>query len=62
MAWMRALAGTYDVFADEAGVEHNGQPVLLPISHSTFNAQIEVTIDREGNFRRSQKLEKGNDQ
>ncbi len=61
MAWMRALAGTYDVFADEAGVEHNGQPVLLPISHSTFNAQIEVTIDREGNFRRSQKLEKGKD-
>ena len=50
MAWLKTLAETYDVYADLAGVEKNDQAVLLPISHSTFNAQIEVTIDREGYF------------
>lgn len=59
MAWLKTLAETYDVYADLAGVEKNDQPVLLPISHSTFNAQIEVRIDEEGNFLGSDKLEKG---
>lgn len=61
MAWLKTLAETYDVYADLAGVDRNGQAVLLPISHSTFNAQIEVTIDRNGNFIDSKKLDKGND-
>lgn len=61
MAWLKTLAETYDVYADLAGVDRNGQAVLLPISHSTFNAQIEVTIDRDGNFIDSKKLDKGND-
>lgn len=61
MAWLKTLADTYDVYAHLAGVDKNGQAVLLPISHSTFNAQIEVTIDKEGNFRGSKKLDKGND-
>ncbi len=59
MAWMKTLAETYDVYAELAGVEQNAQAVLLPISHSTFNAQIEVTIDCEGNFINAVKLEKG---
>ncbi len=61
MAWLKTLAETYDVYADLAGVDRNGQAVLLPISHSTFNAQIEVTIDKDGNFIDSKKLDKGND-
>lgn len=61
MAWVKTLAETYDVYAHLAGVEKNGQAVLLPISHSTFNAQIEVTIDQDGNFRDSKRLEKGKD-
>lgn len=61
MAWLKTLADTYDVYAHLAGVDKNGQAVLLPISHSTFNAQIEVTIDKEGDFRSSEKLDKGND-
>ena len=28
----------------------NEDPILLPISHSTANAQLEVTIDMDGNF------------
>ena len=61
MAWLKTLADTYDVYAELAGVVKNDQPVLLPISHSTFNAQIEVIIDENGNFVDSNKLEKGND-
>ena len=61
MAWLKTLAETYDVYGDLAGVNKNDQGVLLPISHSTFNAQIEVTIDKEGNFRHARKLEKGKD-
>ncbi|MDE7433187.1 MAG: type I-C CRISPR-associated protein Cas8c/Csd1, partial [Lachnospiraceae bacterium] len=61
MAWLKTLAETYDVYSDLAGVDRNGQAVLLPVSHSTFNAQIEVTIDKEGNFQGAKKLEKGRD-
>ena len=59
MAWMKTLAETYDVYAHLAGKEENEQAVLLPISHSTFNAQIEVTVDVDGNFRKAEKLDKG---
>ncbi len=61
MAWLKTLADTYDVHCELAGVIKNDQPVLLPISHSTFNAQIEVTIDEDGNFISAKKLEKGSD-
>ncbi len=61
MAWLKTLAETYDVYSDLAGVDKNGQAVLLPISHSTFNAQIEVTIDQDGNFQGARKLDKGSD-
>ena len=61
MAWLKTLAETYDVYSELAGVEKNDQAVLLPISHSTFNAQIEVTVNEEGNFKNARKLEKGKD-
>ena len=61
MAWLKTLAETYDVYADLAGVDKNGQAVLLPISHSTFNAQLEVTLDEEGKFQGARKLDKGKD-
>ncbi len=61
MAWLKTLAETYDVYEELAGIDKNGQPVLLPISHSTFNAQIEVIIDPAGNFHDARKLEKGRD-
>ena len=61
MAWLKTLAETYDVYEDLAGIEKNDQAVLLPISHSTFNAQIEVTIDQNGIFQNARKLEKGKD-
>lgn len=61
LAWLKTLAETYDVYSGLAGVEKNDQAVLLPISHSTFNAQIEVTIDEEGDFQSARRLEKGKD-
>lgn len=61
MAWLKTLAETYDVYSELAGVEKNDQAVLLPISHSTFNAQIEVTIDEEGVFQNAKRLDKGRD-
>lgn len=61
MTWLKTLADTYDVYAGLAGVEKNEQAVLLPISHSTLNAQIEVTIDGDGSFQEAKKLEKGRD-
>ena len=61
MAWLKTLAETYDIYADLAGLDKNDQAVLLPIAHSTFNAQVEVTIDHTGNFQGARKLEKGKD-
>ncbi len=61
MAWLRTLAETYDVYSELAGVVKNDQAVLLPISHSTFNAQIEVSISQEGDFQGARKLDKGKD-
>lgn len=61
MAWLKTLAETYDVYSGLAGTDKNAQAVLLPISHSTFNAQIEVKLDQEGNFLGADKLDKGKD-
>lgn len=58
MAWLKTLADTYDTYIHLAGDEKNAQAVLLPISHSTFNAQIEVAIDLNGNFRQADKVKK----
>lgn len=57
MAWLKTLAETYDLFDDLAGVDKDEQ-ILLPLAHSTFNAQIEVIIDEEGIFIDSKKVEK----
>lgn len=58
---MKTLAETYDTYADFAGVVINDQPVLLPISHSTFNAQIEITIDENANLINANEVEQGDE-
>ncbi len=47
MSWTQEL---YNVYEQQCGVEHNDGTVLLPISHSTANAQIEVTLRQDGSF------------
>lgn len=52
MSWIDKLYRTYE--SNVGAVEANGDDsVLLPICHSTQNAQIEITIDDSGNFRRA---------
>lgn len=50
MGWIEMLAKTYDACSEVVGKEINDEPVLLPIAHSTANAQIEITVDMNGNF------------
>lgn len=51
MSWVQKLAQTYDIFADEAGKQPaEGKVPLLPLFHSTQQAQIECAVDTEGNY------------
>lgn len=50
MGWIDTLSRTYDVCKDLVGVEIENAPILLPIAHSTQNAQIELTVDLDGNI------------
>ena len=62
MGWLNVLAATYDNCISEVGKTetiHKGQGkkafdqtvILLPISHITNNAGIEITINENGEFR-----------
>ena len=54
MSWVNELIDLYDINSDKVGViEYRGDMpyVLLPPFHTTVTAQIEVTIDRNGNFK-----------
>lgn len=50
MGWVEMLSRTYDACSHLAGKEINDDPILLPVAHSTVNAQIEITVDMEGNL------------
>lgn len=53
MSWMEEL---YNVYEQNCGRE-NGKEVLLPVSHSTANAQIEVTLMENGDFLSARRIE-----
>lgn len=48
LGWIEMLSRTYDACSTLAGVETDGGLMLLPLSHSTANAQIELTVDMDG--------------
>ena len=50
MNWIGELYDLYDKNERFAGKMGPGQPVLLPLYHTTVAAQITVTIDEKGNF------------
>ena len=56
MDWVHELCDLYDKNQDLAGLMLAGQPVLLPLYHTTAAAQIEVVLDEEGNFLRARKV------
>lgn len=47
MSWMKSLYDTYENANKTANIRNNG---LLKVAHSRQNAQIEVTINKHGNF------------
>lgn len=51
MSWLNDLYLTYEACSSEVGIIKENQPVLLPIAHSTQNAQIEIVINADGRFK-----------
>lgn len=59
MSWIHKLYDTYENCKSEVGVIGvDERTPLLPIAHSTQNAQIEVVLNGEGSFIRARVLEK----
>lgn len=51
MNWIEALYRTYDNCIEFVGVQTEGSDeLLLPLSHTTQNAQIEITLDQNANL------------
>lgn len=55
MSWAQEL---YNVYEQQCGRESGDGTVLLPVAHSTANAQIEVTLRQDGSFVSAVKLSK----
>lgn len=59
LSWMQKLYDTYENCKSEIGATGTSDKVpLLPIAHSTQNAQIEISLNSDGNFLRARALEK----
>jgi CRISPR-associated protein Csd1 len=54
MNWIQSLYETYENCKNSIGATTNENQVpLLPICHTTQKAQVEITLDSKGNFRRA---------
>ncbi len=58
MNWIQSLYETYDNCQDTIGYGSTTKRPLLPICHITIQSHIEVVIDKDGNFRRAQIIER----
>lgn len=58
MSWLQKLYETYNNCQSMLGVVLDREVPLLPICHTTYMANIEITIDGSGNFRRARVLSK----
>lgn len=60
MSWIQKLYDTYENCRSQVGIPGTDERriTLLPIFHSTQNAQIEVVLSGDGDFRRARVLEK----
>ena len=59
MSWLPECAAVYDKIGKDAGTKVNGV-LLLPLFHSTQNAQIEVNVSTEGEFAFATIIDKAN--
>ena len=59
MSWIQKLYETYENCQSMVGVVNaENQVPLLPICHNTQQAQIEIVIDQDGNFKRARVVSK----
>jgi CRISPR-associated protein Csd1 len=63
MSWIEKLSTTYDNCKSDIGVEHRGEKgalkyLLLPICHTSQNAQIDIVLDGDGRFLRADVVSK----
>lgn len=61
MSWLAELSKVYDTHAGKAGIPENinGRYVtLLPLSHTSQTAHIEITINEDGSFNSAEVLDK----
>lgn len=61
MSWATALCDLYDTNVRRVGAVENWKGkalILMPLGYDTMKAQIEITIDEEGNFISARTLEK----
>ncbi|MBP3923233.1 MAG: type I-C CRISPR-associated protein Cas8c/Csd1 [Ruminiclostridium sp.] len=55
MSWTEQL---YRIYEQHYGKTDDTEPTLLPVAHSTANAQIELTISENGDFISAEKIDK----
>lgn len=61
MSWLLHLYETYEANLDQVGKtvkKRDREYTLLPVSHTTQNAHIEVTVDEDGDFLEARVLDK----
>lgn len=60
MGLLQAAYRTYETYADRAGsLQSEEKEALTPISHIVMNAQIEITLSKEGVFQSARAVPKG---
>ena len=58
MGLLQRAVETYEANTDKVGEYMEGQSPLAPIGHILTNANIEITLDKDGNFVGARKVEK----
>lgn len=58
MSWINRLVDTYDSCAEFVGVPVDNVSPLLPVAHTTQNAQLEITLHEDGSFWKAEAVTK----
>ena len=60
MGWLSDLYETYESNLEQVGKGLDSKAVLLPVAHSTQNAQIEIVLNEKGEFLSAKTIDKDN--
>lgn len=60
LGWMQALYETYENCSHMVGVKGDDEKILLPVAHTTQNAQVEITVNLSGKLIRAETVDKKN--